>query len=230
MSTVWRGIIENSKDDVVSKWVGTDSFYWQIGNGKEKVMINRLVERVSRTVLVPDMEDKICWVHDRSEEFSVRKYSELLILDCGVDSKFAFDRIWKLNVPPRVHSFLWMLAINRIPTKEFLVKRGVNLQNLLISCPWCERVPESASHLFFKCKFIEGFWIKIFNWWEPLPHRCLKFNASEIANEDRVGYEGVLRDKEGVIRALFSSSAATNDFDVAEIGTVNIGKVGNVVF
>ncbi|MFQ6647111.1 hypothetical protein Gotur_019248 [Gossypium turneri] len=221
-----------------------------------------------------------------------------------------------------------MLAIDRIPTKKFLVKRGVNLQNLLISCPWCERVPESASHLFFKCKFIEGFWIKNFNWWEvswkqvdgfedfyllcnnvkmaeirksfwlisisaacwtawlvrngmvferrmcmenlifqskmrtllwirsvydevmlqenfwwispnrcridsikfkptasfwrPPPHGCLKFNECGMANEDRAGCEGVLRDKEGVVRALFSGSAAANDFDVAEIGAVKV--------
>lgn len=27
-------------------------------------------------------------------------------------------------------------------------------------------MPECASHMFFKCKFIKGFWVKIFNWWE----------------------------------------------------------------
>ncbi|TYI29098.1 hypothetical protein ES332_A05G292700v1 [Gossypium tomentosum] len=59
-----------------------------------------------------------------------------------------------------------MLPIDRIPSKEFLVKRGVNLQNISISCSRCEREPESTSHLFFQCKFIEGFWTKIFNWWE----------------------------------------------------------------
>ncbi|MBA0756440.1 hypothetical protein Gogos_020638, partial [Gossypium gossypioides] len=25
---------------------------------------------------------------------------------------------------------------------------------------------EKTSHLFFKCKYIKGFWIKIFDWWE----------------------------------------------------------------
>ncbi|XP_017604437.1 uncharacterized protein LOC108451233 [Gossypium arboreum] len=49
---------------------------------------------------------------------------------------------------------------------EFLSKRGVNIQNFSIFCSWCEREPESASHMFFKCRFMEGFWDKIFNWWD----------------------------------------------------------------
>ncbi|TYH19981.1 hypothetical protein ES288_A05G395600v1 [Gossypium darwinii] len=85
------------------------------------------------------------------------------MLDDEADVNFAFGRVWNIKVPPRVLSFLWMLAIDRIPSKEFLTKRGVNIQNFSISCPWCEGEPESASHLFFKCKFIKGFWAKIFN-------------------------------------------------------------------
>lgn len=79
---------------------------------------------------------------------------------------FNFDKIWKLKVLPRVRSFLWMLAIGRIPTKEFLIRRGVQIQQLTKGCPWCDRELERSDHLFFKCKFVEGFWHKIFNWWE----------------------------------------------------------------
>ncbi|KAG8500324.1 hypothetical protein CXB51_004215 [Gossypium anomalum] len=53
-------------------------------------------------------------------------------------------------------------------------------------------------------------------------HGCLKFNVCGIANEDRAGYRGVLRDKEGVARALFSGSVVANDTDLAEIGTVMV--------
>ncbi|TXG75230.1 hypothetical protein ES332_1Z000900v1 [Gossypium tomentosum] len=47
--------------------------------GKEEVMLSKLVERVSSTVLVSDVEDKFCWANDRNGEFSVRKCSEILI-------------------------------------------------------------------------------------------------------------------------------------------------------
>ncbi|KAH1115309.1 hypothetical protein J1N35_008687 [Gossypium stocksii] len=58
--------------------------------------------------------------------------------------------------------------------------------------------------------------------WRPSPHGWLKFNVCEIAKEDRAGCEGVLRDKDGVARALFSGFAAANDTDLAEIGTVKV--------
>ncbi|MBA0612339.1 hypothetical protein Godav_012946, partial [Gossypium davidsonii] len=43
-----------------------------------------------------------------------------------------------------------------------------------------------------------------------------------IAKEDRAGYGGVLRDKEGVAKALFSSSVVANDVDMAETGAVKV--------
>lgn len=294
---------------------------------REEEMLRRLEDRVSSTELVLRVEDRLCWVHDSNREFTVSKCSELLIIDGEDDINFAFDKIWKLKVPPRVRSFLWMLAIDRIHTKEFLIKRGVKIQNILIGCPWCERVPEGANHLFFKCKFIEGFWYKIFNWWEaewesvegfdefytlcynmklvgirkslwlisistacwtvwlvrnglvferkmmtmetlifqskmrallwirsvydgllmqesswricsnrcgidtiksrssssiwcPPSEGCLKFNVCGIANDDSAGCGGVLRDMEGVARALFSGLIATNDADSAEVGAL----------
>ncbi|KAK5837396.1 hypothetical protein PVK06_013206 [Gossypium arboreum] len=34
MSVLWRGIVENAKDEKVSKWVGPEAFFWKIGNRK----------------------------------------------------------------------------------------------------------------------------------------------------------------------------------------------------
>lgn len=86
------------------------------------------------------------------------------MLDDGVDINFSCGKVWNIKVPPIVYSFLWMLAIDRIPSKEF--HWGVNIQNSSISCPWCDGKLESASNRFFKCIFIEGLWAKIFNWWK----------------------------------------------------------------
>lgn len=58
------------------------------------------------------------------------------------------------------------MAIGRIPMKEFLIRRGVQFQQMKKECPWCDNEIESLKHLFFKCKFVEGFWKKIINWWE----------------------------------------------------------------
>lgn len=73
---------------------------------REEVMLSNLVERVSNVVLVPEVEDKLCWANDRNELFSIRKCSELLIMEGGKELNFAFDKIWRIKVPQRVRSFL----------------------------------------------------------------------------------------------------------------------------
>ncbi|KAK5841267.1 hypothetical protein PVK06_010176 [Gossypium arboreum] len=102
MSVVWRGIIENAKDSKVAKWVGNESFRWEV------IMVSQLMEAVSCIVLIPEVEDRLIWVHDKQGEFLVRKLSELLICAETAIFRFAFDRIWNLKVPPKVKSFLWM--------------------------------------------------------------------------------------------------------------------------
>ncbi|TYI31812.1 hypothetical protein ES332_A04G011700v1 [Gossypium tomentosum] len=45
---------------------------------------------------------------------------------------------------------------------RFLRKSGV----IFNICPWCNREWEKTDHLFFNCIFINGFWKRIFNWWD----------------------------------------------------------------
>ncbi|KAG8480375.1 hypothetical protein CXB51_024544 [Gossypium anomalum] len=56
---------------------------------------------------------------------------------------FPLDRIWKLKVPLRVRNFMWMLAINHVPTKDCLIRQGIQLDPLSSGCPWCDRVTEN---------------------------------------------------------------------------------------
>ncbi|TYH25372.1 hypothetical protein ES288_A03G162700v1 [Gossypium darwinii] len=328
MSTVWRGIVENSLDARVSRWLGDKDFCWKVGNGKEilfwgviwcgngplklefpqlfrlakfkngsifdysfncgfsnfnwEVLFVRpllarevgllcgLIERVSCVVLVPEVEDLILWAHDNKVEFPVKQLTKLLIEGEGDDSCFAFDKIWRLKVPPRVHNFLWLLAIDRVPTKDFLIKRGVKILEILNVCPWCNRVLEKVDHVFFGCNFIAGFWKRTLNWWDSgwkvvrnfeefyslvfkvkiigsckslwliaiaafywsiwlasnemvkwcyPPHGWLKFIVSGIAFEGAMD-GGVMRDEEGIVRALFSGPNDACDAETAELGAI----------
>ncbi|KAA3463550.1 Retrovirus-related Pol polyprotein LINE-1 [Gossypium australe] len=135
---------------------------------RENEMCKDMANKVSGTVLLSEVEDRLYWINDKFGVFLVKKCPDLLILDDEADVNFACSEVWNIKVPPRVRSFLWMLAIDRIPSKEFFIKRGVNIQNFSINCLWCEGKPESASHMFFKCRFIEDFWAKIFNWWDAV--------------------------------------------------------------
>ncbi|KAG8502599.1 hypothetical protein CXB51_000014 [Gossypium anomalum] len=150
------------------------------------------MEAVSCMVLIPEVEDRLIWIHDKQGEFSLRKLSELLICAETADLRFAFDRIWNLKVPPKVKSFLWMVSIDRNPTKEFLGKRGVKFGQLGNGSPWCEREIESLKHLLFNCNFIAWFWRNILEWWEVKWRPFVNFsNFFFFCNN--VSYKGVVK-------------------------------------
>ncbi|TYG88928.1 hypothetical protein ES288_A12G060100v1 [Gossypium darwinii] len=47
-----------------------------------------------------------------------------------------------------------MIYIDCLPTKVFLIRRGIKLNRLGDGCPWCYRDQENAMHLFFFCNYI----------------------------------------------------------------------------
>lgn len=114
---------------------------------REVSMLNNLKTLVGSFELDPGVEDRIIWIHDSAGEFIVRKLSQLLSYDGMGAIDVPFDEIWNLKVPPRVRNFLWMLVIKWLPTKDFLISRGVNLDTLSSGYPWCDREMESVNHL-----------------------------------------------------------------------------------
>jgi hypothetical protein len=72
--------------------------------------------------------------------------------------------VWKIIVPPRIHIFLWLVANNKILTRDNLSKRK-SLDDM--SCLFCSE-SESASHLFFNCCVAKYAWetlSEILNFW-----------------------------------------------------------------
>ncbi|KAK5837762.1 hypothetical protein PVK06_006489 [Gossypium arboreum] len=58
--------------------------------------------------------------------------------------------------------------------------------------------------------------------WRSPPAGWLKFNICGIELENKAGCGGVLRDMEGVARAIFSGNICANNAEEAEIGAVKI--------
>jgi hypothetical protein len=55
--------------------------------------------------------------------------------------------IWNIQIPGRVHVFLWLFAQNRLLTRDNLAKRRTVHD---VSCLFCAE-NESIDHLFFEC-------------------------------------------------------------------------------
>ena len=65
------------------------------------------------------------------------------------DQCLGFRQLWDIKIPPRALSFAWRLLWDRLPSKENLSRRQVEIDNDL--CPFCQSKSESASYLFFTC-------------------------------------------------------------------------------
>ncbi|MBA0700632.1 hypothetical protein Goari_005670 [Gossypium aridum] len=146
LSIFWRGIVENSKDVNVSKRVGNEALCWRVGNGRTTMFwvdiwcgncpLKLEFPRLFRLVR---QKGSMVANYSRNNVFNRLKWSELF-------TRSLLEREEEIlcRLEDRVNS------IELVPGVEDRL------------C-WCERVLERGDHLFFKCKFIEGFWYKIFN-------------------------------------------------------------------
>ncbi|XP_058754112.1 uncharacterized protein LOC131627290 [Vicia villosa] len=76
----------------------------------------------------------------------------------------ALELIWKMEIPFRIKSFGWRLFVDRLPTKDLLVYRGINLTSTNLKCVFCDLHLEDRDHLFFKCNVINFVWNEIAKW------------------------------------------------------------------
>ncbi|XP_058783412.1 uncharacterized protein LOC131658095 [Vicia villosa] len=118
---------------------------------------------------VADKPDSLFWQHDR-----VRGYSAKVGYDCLVgrtddvsfdeDYSRAFRLLWSSEVPFNIKGFVWKCFLNRLPTKDQLVCRGIPLSNPDLSCVFCAGAEESLLHILFGCPVSRLVWNNIALW------------------------------------------------------------------
>jgi len=109
-----------------------------------------------QSIMLNDEEDQILRSYSSMGKYSVHLYVVMVLV--------FILAVWKLNIPPRVQFFLWLISNNRVLTRDNLVKRREVTD---ATCLFCSE-KESISHLFFDCcvamhvwKFISLCWIEV---------------------------------------------------------------------
>lgn len=74
------------------------------------------------------------------------------------EGNFNWKGIWSLKAPSKVLFFSWTALKTRIPTLDFLQRRGLILPSM---CPLCKREAQSADYILFSCPLCEV-WDAIF--------------------------------------------------------------------
>ena len=65
-------------------------------------------------------------------------------------------------IPRKVNIFIWRLMLDRIPTRNAIKRRGMEIENVL--CPICNVEEENLMHLFGRCEVAARTWEALFKW------------------------------------------------------------------
>ena len=110
-------------------------------------------------------EDKIIWIGNRREEFSVKSayhitHNMIESNDQGESSigdpcKPLWKRLWHLNLPAKIKVFAWRACVNGLPTMDAFFSRGIS-QNKV--CLVCGNEAENIDHALISCDFSSLVW------------------------------------------------------------------------
>ena len=69
-----------------------------------------------------------------------------------------WKRIWSINVPPRVGTFVWRACFYILPTKANLFHKKVLVDPL---CSVCGQVDETTVHILWECPLARNVWVLV---------------------------------------------------------------------
>ncbi|KAD4888782.1 hypothetical protein E3N88_20855 [Mikania micrantha] len=103
--------------------------------------------------------DKWVWGENHPMDFSVRAARELIEARLLPLDNYRIP--WSRWVPLKVNAFAWRAGLDRIPSKEGLIKRGILINPL---CSFCSTHSETTVHLLLRCETASSVWDKVFMW------------------------------------------------------------------
>ena len=101
-------------------------------------------------------QDRLAWGKSTHGGFELKSAYQIAI---GNEvAPFSGQWEWKVNILPRIQTFVWMCLHNSIGIKECLAKRGVLVDPI---CPLCLSEPESIIHALRDCSKVREFWTQL---------------------------------------------------------------------
>lgn len=100
--------------------------------------------------------DHPTWINASNGNCSAAHAYEFLTED--VNDIKGWKWFWKMRIPQKFKTFLWLIFHDKLPTNCLHARRGITT---LDTCPRCENSPETISHLFRECPKALALWDKI---------------------------------------------------------------------
>lgn len=97
---------------------------------------------------------------------------QLVVKDCGEDSVVwrpnldgVFSaHLWKTKAPSKILFISWRFILDKLATKDQLVKRGILVEGNESKCVFCLTEDETLWHLFSSCVVFKGIWRRVYGW------------------------------------------------------------------
>ncbi|XP_006598548.1 uncharacterized protein [Glycine max] len=125
------------------------------------------IDQIAAISLNVNLKDTWVWGAESNGIFSTKSTYNIIKAKQSSEAQcLGFQQLWDIKIPPKALSFVWRLLWDRLPTKDNLSRRQVEIDNDL--CPFYQSQPESASHLFFTCGKVLPLWWE-FNSWVSQP-------------------------------------------------------------
>ena len=163
--------LDSSKEGRVAdkgRWVDSE-WVWEwdwVREPRGRVIreFDELINLLQNVVVDNECRDRWKWTIHEDGVFTVKDLTKMveertLRIEIGGQ-----ETLWSKLVPKKVNIFVWRALKGRIPVREELDKRGIDLDTTL--CPCCDSVVESCVHSLVLCNFAMSVWEKIFNWWK----------------------------------------------------------------
>lgn len=108
-----------------------------------------------------NLREKCIWIHDVKGDYTVRSCSSLIDrVTLGENSPIQ-SFVWKSIAPPKVEAYVWLAAMGKVQTNDFLQQIRIVGQAASM-CPFA--IPHVKQPIFFCSRDVWLVWSKVMNW------------------------------------------------------------------
>lgn len=145
----------------MNQLIDASSHSWIKDLVQQRLPVQVANEILHITIGIANRDDWWYWHLDPKGTFSVRSaykaaYNFRFYEEVADQSAHkAWQKIWHLNLMPKVLCFDWRACHEWLPTRQALTDRGMEVEGC---CPMCNIGIETLTHLFCKCPLSTSIW------------------------------------------------------------------------
>jgi hypothetical protein len=163
-NTTWTPKPQNSPLNLVSDLIDQNNQQWNsqlIAQTFIPIEVNQILQTP-----ISNEDDIICWQGTKDGHYTVRSGYNAQIewaktqrdqaqTSNSLEDNHMWDKLWKIEAPPKQLHLLWRVLHNALPTKTNLLAKGILYDSL---CVKCSKSPETIDHIFLHCEWARLVW------------------------------------------------------------------------